>query len=496
MRRVSPRGAVALLGCCAALLTASGQASGEATPPRGNVLLVTLDTVRADRLGCYGNASIDTPHLDALAADATLFENAFSPVPSTLPSHCSIMTGRYPMAHGVHDNGVYVLEDEAVTLAELLSAMGMRTAAFVSAFVLDAQFRLDQGFAHYDADVDQPLLPQRPEIPAEAPEGRRRWLSQLATAYQRPAGAVTERAIAWVARNGGSPFFLWVHYFDAHQPYAAPAPWTTRYDPHYEGPLDGSRATYRRVRSGERDTGESRDWSREDRHMVARYDGELGYLDSQLGRLFAALREAGHWRETLVVVVADHGESFGEHGVQYWEHNSTVFDDVLRVPLLIRRPDGVGRGRRVAGLVRTIDVAPTVLDWLGASPPEGMQGVSLLGLTGDGDVEAPGEIVVEALRGRQINPRDHSLLGLRTEQAKLMVRFDATGRPARAVVFDLEKDPGERRPTPAARAGRRFTELWKQLTERRRTLSRRTRSTSRELDELTSQALEALGYLE
>jgi arylsulfatase len=481
----------------AALLTVScAEPPDPSAPPRGNVLLVTLDTLRADRLGCYGNAEIETPHLDRLAEESTLFENAFSPVPATLPSHCSIMTGNYPLHHGVHDNGMYALEDEALTLAEILSEGGMRTGAFVAAFVLDAQFNLDQGFEHYDAEVDRPLSDQTPQPPDSAPEGWRRWLGQLSTAYHRRADAVTDRAITWVESDDGRPFFLWVHYFDPHQPYQAPEPWTTHYDPGYDGPLRGDRTTYIQMRRSDRREGTSRDWSREDRHMIARYDGEISYLDGQLGRLFEALRSAGRWDDTLVIVVADHGESFGEHGRQFWEHNATVFDEVLRVPLLVRRPDGLGRGRREPGLVRTIDIAPTILDWALGSAPDGMQGRSLLGLTEGKDAEAPGEIVVQALRGRQVMPTGHSFLGLRTREFKLVLRLDRAERPIDVSLFDLREDPAERDPTAGGQARRRVDALLERLEGRRRSLSRVRPAATRELDELTSDALQALGYVE
>jgi len=474
------------------------------TPPR-NVLLVTLDTLRPDRLHCYGNPRIATPTLDRLAREGTLFERAYSPIPSTLPSHCSIMTGTYPGRHGVHDNGVYFLEDEAVTLAERLREAGHATAAFVAAFVLDAQFNLSQGFDTYDDDMDLPLT-RGTEAPEGLDEGRRRWFVQAASSYQRRGEVVTRRALDWLGEQSNQPFFLWVHYFDAHQPYQAPEPFSTLYDPDYDGPMDGDAITWwgvfnelqdRARRSGEPERSElEARINRDHGHMVARYDGEVSYLDAQLGRLLSGLQELGRLQNTLVVVVGDHGESFGEHRVQLWEHNATVFDDALHVPMLLRRPDGVGAGRRVAGLVRTIDVAPTVLDWLGLPGFEDIQGRSILPLTEDPEADAPGEILIEALRNEQLRPTPHSYLGLRTEHHKLILEFDSEGEIVDRRIYDLVADPGERRPIADDDAPGDPQTLAQRVLDEHAALGRGGSLPTRGLDEVSSEALRALGYLE
>jgi arylsulfatase A-like enzyme len=492
---------VGLLGGAVLLGSACGPVP--ATAPSGNVLLVTLDTLRPDRLHCYGNPRVATPTFDRLAREGTLFERAYSPIPSTLPSHCSIMTGAYPGHHGVHDNGVYFLEDEAVTLAERLREAGHTTAAFVAAFVLDAQFNLAQGFDTYDDEMDLPLTPGS-EVPEGLDEGRRRWFVQAASAYQRRGEAVTRHALEWLSEQGDEPFFLWVHYFDAHQPYQAPEPFSTRYDPNYDGPMDGDAITWwrefnrlqdraRQSPEPERSELEAR-INRDHSHLVARYDGEVSYLDAQLGRLLGGLQKLDRWKDTFVVVVGDHGESFGEHRVQLWEHNATVFDEVLQVPLLLRRPDGVGAGQRVAGLVRTIDVAPTVLDWAGLPPLEGIQGRSLLPLTEDPDADAPGEILVEARRNRQLRPAQQSYLGLRTERHKVVVEFDAEGEIVDRKVYDLAADPAERRPDSNLSEDREA--LAQRVLDEHAALEQGRRLPTRSLDEVSSEALRALGYLE
>jgi arylsulfatase A-like enzyme len=414
------------------------------------------------------------------------------------------MTGSYPGHHGVHDNGVYFLEDSAVTLAERLRDAGRATAAVVAAFVLDAQFNLAQGFDTYDDDVDLPLT-RGGEVPDGLDEGRRRWFLQSATSYQRRAETVTDRALGWLREHSGEPFFLWVHYFDPHQPYGAPEPFTTRYDPDYDGPMDGDAVTwwgeFSRLRERARRSPEPERFELEARinrdhaHLVARYDGEVSYLDAQLGRLLDGLEKLGHRGDTLVLVVGDHAESFGEHGVQMWEHNATVYDEVLRVPLLLRRPDGVGAGRRVSRLVRTIDVAPTVLEWLGLPGLEGVQGRSILSLTEDPEAAAPGEILIETLREKQLRPTDHSFLGLRTERQKVVLELDAEDRLVGREIFDLASDPAERRPDGGGGAAQDPEALVQRALDEHAALARGRSLPTRDLDRVSSDALRALGYL-
>jgi len=467
-------------------------ACGQPGSDRANVVLITLDTTRADRLGCYGNDRIETPHLDRLAEEGILFENAFTPVPSTLPSHCSIMTGTYPARHGVHDNGVYRLDSEMTTLAESFREAGYRTGAFVSAFVLNAQFGLDQGFDVYDDEVETPLFPGDPRralAAEEVPEDERRWVAQQFLPFQRSAEASTLRALDWLGREPG-PFFLWVHYFDPHMSYQPPAPWDTRYDGEYSGALDGSMTTFMGLaaREGWTETGDipAADWQ----HMLARYDGELSFVDHWIGRLFEALEERGDWDESLIVVVADHGEAFGEHG-QIWEHNAEIYDEVVRVPLLLKLPDGAKAGERITRLVRTIDVAPTLLEVTGIPGGDGIQGESLLL-----DPAEPRDVLLQALRGRQALPSAVSRLGVRTGQEKLTLSVDRDGRILERELFDLHRDPEERAARADVASDR--LEAWTQRTlERHREPEEgRELRSWRGIDQMTSEALEALGYLD
>jgi len=480
---------------CLVLSACAGDQPGE---PRVNVLLITLDTTRVDRLGCYGNRRIATPNLDRLAAEGVLFESAFTPVPSTLPSHCSIMTGMYPARHGVHDNGIYRLDETLTTLAERLRDEGYWTGAFVSAFVLDRQFGLAQGFDTYDDRVDEPQIggdPARLLFDDRLPDEHRRWLAQLASSFQRRADAVSRSAIDWLHESPQEPFFLWVHYFDPHASYNAPEPWTTRYDPDYSGPMDGSPETFERIFI-ENDWTTTTDVPRPDLdHMVARYDGEIAFMDWWIGRLLDALEETGRRENTLIVVVGDHGESFGEHG-QIWEHNSHIFDEVVRVPFIVRPPGGLSGGRRIPGLVRTLDVAPTILEFAGAPRLDGIDGTSLYSLFGDTRGETPeNDIFLQALRERQVFASGNSWLGLRSARYKLILKYRAGETDPRSALFDLDADQEELVPLSPLPLG--LIENWTYRTVTGyQTMKTESRERSEhEMNDVTSAALSSLGYI-
>jgi choline-sulfatase len=306
-----------LLLAIGALLTAfctRGPASP--VPPRA-VLLVTLDTVRADRLSPYGFVDVAVPHLDRLGREGVVFDQATSVAPLTLPAHASLLTGLLPPAHGVRDNAGAPLAPDALTLAEILGAAGFRTAAFVGSDVLHPDRGLNQGFDRYGGVARNSKRP---------------------TKGQRPADEVVSEAIQWMNEVGDVPFFLWTHLYDPHRPYDPPEPFASRY---------GSDL----------------------------YVGEIAYADSQIGRLFDALDRRQLSEKTLVIVAGDHGESLGEHGER--DHGVFIYESVLRIPLIIRAP-GV-TPRRVSPVVRLIDVMPTVLDALG-QPAPAIDGISLLEL--------------------------------------------------------------------------------------------------------------------
>ncbi len=299
-----------------------GPAADAPKAPGLNVVLITLDTTRADRLGCYGYAGAITPNLDALAAKGVRFAKAYAPVPLTLPSHASIMTGRNPFAHGVHNNGTYALPAGTPTLAGALKARGYRTAAFTASFSVDSRFGLDAGFDVYDDDI-------QPGSPFKSANAERR------------AEQVLELYKSWFekAAGGPDPFFAWIHFFDPHLPYNPPSP------------------------------------MREE--LAGRpYDGEVAYMDFILGQVMLGLKTRGLLGRTLVVVAGDHGESFGEKGE--WGHGVFLYEPAVHVPLLMYSDGHLPAGKVVGSRVRLIDIMPTVLGVLGLPVPDKVQGRSLV----------------------------------------------------------------------------------------------------------------------
>ncbi len=407
---------------------------------RYNVVILTLDTTRADRLGCYGHAEASTPNLDAFARErAVRFEDAITVAPLTLPAHTSIFTGTYPVHHGVHDNdGFYVAED-VTTLAEILAAAGYATGAVVGAFPVDSQFNLDQGFATYDDDYQDDWT--RDEVEA-------RTLRSFGF-VERRADLVNRAVGRWFERHETEPFFLWVHYFDPHQPYDPPKP----YGSMYPNP----------------------------------YDGEIAFADECFGDLLDTLRGRRLLDRTVVVVVGDHGEALEEHGEP--THATYVYDATMRVPLLISAPQPwVARGRSVAAQVSVVDVAPTVLELLGMTPHRDMQGRSLVGALRD-----PGSLAAESILLESHFGLYHfgwaPLRALRTGSWKLI-------QAPRPELYDLTRDPGELDNLAAARP-----DLVDELGEALEQLAGRLswpdpgRSAATSVDSETRQRLEALGYL-
>jgi arylsulfatase A-like enzyme/cytochrome c-type biogenesis protein CcmH/NrfG len=298
-----------------------------AAAERPNLVLVTLDTTRADRMGFLGSTRGLTPSLDALARQGTVFEKAFAQAPITTVSHATILSGTYPQFHRVNDFGV-PLPASVPWLPDLLRAQGYRTAAFVGALILDPRGGLapgfDRGFDSYDAGF-------------KAKRGKE---DRYAT-MERRGGEVVSRALAWLGQRPPGPFFLWVHLYDAHDPYEAPEPFRSRF-------------------------------------AKAPYDGEIAYVDAQVGRLVEGLRSARLLDGTAVAVVADHGESLGEHGES--THGVFLYDPTIHVPLVLKRPAGRDAGRRVAARVSAVDLAPTLLEIAGVTGPAAIQGQSLLAL--------------------------------------------------------------------------------------------------------------------
>ena len=328
-----------------------------------NVLLITVDTLRADRLGAYGFTEVETPVIDRLAATGVTFERAYSPTPLTLPAHSSLMTGTYPAFHGVRDNGAFVIPDNLDTMAGVFARNGYETAAFVAAFVLDSRWGLRGGFDTYFDDF---VLPKQEVVGLGS--------------VQRTAEEVVNEALAWLRRARTDPFFLWVHLYDPHTPYTPPEPYRSRYEGHP-------------------------------------YLGEIAYTDVQLGHLLAGLDEPTRAR-TIVVLAADHGEGLGDHGEI--EHGFFVYEEAIHVPLIVNAPFEPLRGVRRTEFVSLVDVMPTILEMARLPVPDTVQGESMVALLGN--EEPPWR---DAVYAESFYPRLHfgwsELKTLRGERYKLIV---------------------------------------------------------------------------
>jgi len=363
--------------------------------PPLNLIVVTLDTTRADRISAYGDArAAATPALDRLAREGALFEDATSPVPLTLPAHCTLFTGRLPPAHRVRDNADQ-LGLATPTLASTLHARGYRTGAFLGSLVLARSHGLYLGFENYDDHI--------PWGGPSSPRPRRR------------ADVVVDRALGWLDTVKGSPFFVWLHFYDAHLPYDAMPP----FDRAYSG---------------------------------RPYEGAVASVDAQIGRLRAFLDQHNLTRHTVIVVIGDHGEGLGDHGEL--THGLFVYQSVLRVPFIIRVPKMAPAGQRIRTAVSSADLTPTVLDLLGVDPPGDLDGRSLRPLLRRPGRETAADVYAENLY-LQRRFKWSEMQAIRSGSLKLIDK-------ARPELYDLDRDPGEshdlssERPDVVARLARRL----------------------------------------
>ncbi len=286
-----------------------------------NLLVITLDTLRADRVGVYGYEAALTPNLDALAREGVMFEYCYTPVPLTLPAHSSIFTGLYPLAHRVRDNGMYRLTEPAVTLAEKMKEKGFHTFAVIASFVLLSKFGLDQGFDIYDDSLNSHKMYNN-------------YNSEI------PASLVYSKFLQWFEKNYHKRFFAWVHLYDPHKPYNPPKKYTEKFK----------------------------------RDISGRYDAEVAYTDEYIGKIMEKLRAKDVLQKTVVVIMGDHGEAFGEH--KEIGHGIFCYEEALKVPLIFYNQNLLPRGLRVTQRVNLVDIMPTILDLLGMEIPAAVQGKS------------------------------------------------------------------------------------------------------------------------
>jgi arylsulfatase A-like enzyme len=406
------------------LLLAMLAATCLACSPRApsDVLLVVVDTLRADRLGAYGWREPTSPNLDRLAAEGVLFEDMRAQAPQTQPSFASILTGTHPMSHGVRANGLFSLRPGATTLAELLREHGYRTGAVVAGFPLDARFGFAQGFDDYLDEMKSSVSMRGVREHAAV---RKRWAGHEMARFESSAEQVTADAVRWLHGVGEEPFFLMVHYFDPHHEYEPPAAFAGRFG-----------------------------------HP---YSGEVARVDRALGQLLAELEAVGRADTTLVVFNADHGECLGEQGRRL--HQQHLSEAAVHVPFVMRLPGVLPAGVRIAGLARSVDVLPTILEILGIRAPPEVQGVSLLPAIErrETDIEIA---YFETLWGRLEGGTGKMRQGLSDGRWKLVrERRDAEpGAPAveSFQLYDLRADPeeirdlAEQRPEELRRLRRRL----------------------------------------
>lgn len=384
---------------------------------------MTMDTLRADRVSFYSRAHLQTPHFDALAAKSVVFTRAFAHAPTTLPSHTNILLGTTPFYHGVHDNANFVVQPEFLSLAELLHGQGYRTGAFVGGFPLESRFGLDQGFDVYDDDFNEPE--------ADIEKGR-----------ERRADKVVTRARDWLSHQR-SPWFLWVHCFDPHDPYTPPEPYRTRF-------------------------------------ATSLYDGEVAYTDSVIGNFLRHLLENGYLKSTVIVFTADHGESLGEHGEK--THGYLAYNTTLWVPLTIFAP---GFKHLVIGTyVGHIDIFPTVCELLNLPRPDFLQGRSLVPMMrGKKGKDEP--LTFESL-SPHFNMGWAPLRGFISGQKKFI------DSPI-AEIFNLAKDFEERKNLAERSDLALYRRQLEELAERQS--SKSSSRAERRPDRETREKLQSLGYL-
>lgn len=452
-----------LFSGCMSVLFSCGPVAEEVRKqdPRPNILLISLDTTRADHLSVYGYERPTSPSLEALAKDGIVFETAYAPSATTGPSHATLFTSVLPISHGITKNG-RELDPRWKTLAEMLADQGYETGAVISSYVLSSRFGYDRGFASFDEDFSR----------AEVPGGVTLWEGEeIEGKFYGRADDTTRRGLEWLEHRPEpeKPFFLFVHYFDPHDPYVVPDDYAP---PFALGPQEALKRN----------------------RVIFMYDATLAYMDQEVGRLIEGLSHLGLADETVVVVTGDHGEGLMERG--HWHHGLHIYEEGVRVPLIVRLPQRESAGLRISSPVSWLDLAPSVLALSGISPPDDFQGESLAQVmraqssldpersvwlyrrhySGDEELEA-GQAVGEAW-------------GLRRGRWKLIWGEEQD----QLELYDLETDPEEKVDLALERADQAASlkaELQAWLASQPA-----SRASDVLLDEEARRRLEALGYVE
>ncbi len=403
------RGAARWLGGLCLVAACGG--AGRDVEPIPTVVLISIDTLRADHLGCYGNTIVKTPRLDALASEGVRFAQAIATAPTTLNSHTSLMTGTYGHTHGAARNGFVVAERNEM-LAEVLRGAGYRTAGFIGAFPLQSRFGFAQGFDHYD----------EPEL-------------------LRSGEEVNASALAWLDEREEGPLFLFLHYWDSHRPFDPPPPFDRMYrtdDLDVGASMEELDALRLDMKAGV-PVGE--------RNRITRelYAGAVSHVDQVVGELLDGLKERGLYDDALILVTSDHGEAIDEHW-EYWDHGESTYETTIHVPLIVRLPGGERGGTTEDRLVSLVDVMPTVLDLVDARVPPAVSGVGFGTLLRGGSLPPRAPVFAEATKPHDPKyEKAGAWVNARKFQTARGPRWKLIRRAADGVseLYDLERDPGE-----------------------------------------------------
>jgi arylsulfatase A-like enzyme len=393
---------------------------------RPNIVLVSIDTLRPDHLGSYGYARDTSPTLDRLASQGVLFQEAIAPSSWTLPSHASLLTGVHPVRHkAVQFSAGSRIAPTVEPVAELLWKSGYATAGFTDGGFVSAIFGFERGFERYNSGSTG----RQEAVSAEAGRETKNLFAEN-----------IERAHAWMRSVDGQPFFLFLHTYAVHIPYAPPPPYDRMFDPDYEGPCRNEL----RARSIKECLGENGTDPRMVRHVKALYDGEIRHMDALFERFIQPLKTSGLADRTCVIVTSDHGEEFKEHD-RFFHHRADLYEELIRVPLIVWCPTRFSAGRVVDRQVSLLDISPTILELAGVPIPQAMDGVSLIP-TLAGHRSPPRDAVVVSEVDASIEKGTGTTVAVRTERHKLV---SSTARDS-VQLFDLLDDPGETRDVSAA----------------------------------------------
>jgi len=435
-----------------------------------NVLLISIDSLRADHVGCYGYGRNTSPNIDELAGEGSVFLNPISSTSWTLPAHISILTSLDISVHGVSTDG-FSLHSGIKTLPEILKENSYATACFCTSPYMNPAFGFGRGFdLYHNTDFEDPVFED----------------TVLPSAEQRDAvheditsPRITELALNWLEENGSRPFFLFLHMWDVHYDYIPPPPYDSLFDPDYEGDISGEKYIHNEAINADMDR-------RDLEHIIALYDGEIAYTDYHLGLIFRKLKELGIYDRTLIIVTADHGDEFFEHGNK--GHRKTLYDEVIKVPLVIKLPGGKWGNRKIDSQVGLIDIVPTILELLDINRPARIQGKSLLPLIKKDETETPRFVLSE------LSP---VLQSFRSDDWKLLYNVPNNV----SIILDLKKDPRETHEHligDSAVGKRAHRDFYRRiLKDRELAVEYRGGDTGKkvEMDESQIERLRSLGYL-